>query len=75
MSKIIVKNISGIKEFNLDKYGEFINKISAVKLQMFLRSTLSGEINNKNDAMEEYSKNIDNDYSLLLKPKSARKGG
>ena len=75
MSKRIVKNISGIKEFNLDKYGEFINKISPVKLQMFLRSTLSGEINNKNDAMEEYSKNIDNDYSLLLKPKSARKGG
>ena len=45
-----------------------------MKLQIFLKDILKGEIDNRNDAMEEYLKNINNDYNLLLKTKGAKKG-
>ena len=69
----MVKKISGIEEFDLNKDDKFIKKISPVKLKMFLRSILNGEINNKDDAMGEYLENIDNDYNLLLKTEGAKK--
>ena len=47
----------GIKStFNLTKEGEFIKKIRPINLQIFLKDRLDGEIDNKEDALEEYVK-------------------
>ena len=71
--KELIKKVFAIKEFNFNKNKEFIKKIKPNTLQVFLRDILKGKITNKNDALEEYLKNINNDHNLLLKNRGKKR--
>ena len=71
--KELIKKVFAFKEFNFNKNKEFIKKIKPNTLQVFLRDILKDKITNKNDALEEYLKNINNDHNLLLKSRGKKR--